>query len=133
LLRLFERQLAATQWTVMTAESGDQCSGIVQERVPDVVVLDYLLPDANGVDLACHIQSAHAEVAVIIATGAELSPEDQARCDMNGFPVLRKPFLAEELAQLIRASLSPASKPKQAAQAAGQAAARVGTRTEPRP
>ena len=93
---------------------------------PDATVLDYLLPDANGVDLACHIRSTHADVAVIIATGAELSLEDQARCTANEFPVLRKPFLAEELTKLIRACLASTSKPKQAV--AGAAANTTRTR-----
>jgi CheY-like chemotaxis protein len=123
LLRLFERQLAATKWTVITAEAGRECNETIQRAVPDVVVLDYLLPDANGVDLACHIRNAHGDVVVIIATGAELSPEDQARCNTNEFPILRKPFLAEELTKLIRTCLSSTSKPKEAvAHAAGQTA-----------
>lgn len=106
LLRLFERQLKATDWTILTAESGIQCEEAVQKQTPDVVVLDYLLPDANGVDLAYHIRSTHGNVSIIIGTGAELQPEDEARCAANGFPILRKPFLADELIKLIRTCLA---------------------------
>jgi CheY-like chemotaxis protein len=114
LLRLFERQLASTTWTIVTAETGGQCQEAVQQRVPEAVVLDYILPDANGVDLACHIRAAHPETSVIIATGAELTAEDQARCTQHSFPLLRKPFLAEELTNMVRACLSAGAKPKEA-------------------
>jgi CheY-like chemotaxis protein len=124
LLRLFERQLAATKWNVMTAENGSQCHDMLQQG-PNVIVLDYLLPDANGVDLACHIRSIHHDAAIIIATGAELSLEDQARCSSNEFPVLRKPFLADELTKLIRACLSSGAKPKEAVAGATANAART--------
>ncbi|MGH9631805.1 MAG: AAA family ATPase [Bryobacteraceae bacterium] len=110
LLRLFERQLAGADWTVLTAETGAQCDEVVRKQGVDVVVLDYLLPDANGVDLACHIRATNPFAAVIIATGAELTTEDHVRCTQNQFPLLRKPFLAEELTKLIRACLPASSK-----------------------
>jgi CheY-like chemotaxis protein len=124
LLRLFERQLTTSGWIVITAETGSECEQALRNQVPDAVVIDYLLPDANGVDLACHVRSAHSSVPVIIATGAELTHEDQNRCTRNQFPVLRKPFLADELTKLVRACLTPAAKPKKAASRAAARASR---------
>ena len=80
-------------------------AGVTYTPVPNVVVLDYLLPDANGVEMAASLRAANRDVEIIIATGAELASEDELRCERFGFPVLRKPFLGEELANLIRARL----------------------------
>jgi len=91
------------------------------------VVLDYLLPDANGVDLACHLRSTHPELAVMIATGAELTSEDQATCSSKGFPILRKPFLADELMNVVRSCLTSGGALNQDVRFAAAQAARMRT------
>jgi ATP-dependent Clp protease ATP-binding subunit ClpA len=105
LLGLFKLQLARHSWTVHTAERGREAKNLVAKHNPNVVVLDYLLPDANGVELAASMRAANQNLEIIIATGAELASEDELRCERYGFPVLRKPFLGEEMADLIRARL----------------------------
>ncbi len=38
-------------------------------------------------------------------TGTELSPDEAAICQRQDFPVLRKPFLAEDVVRIIQPSL----------------------------
>jgi len=38
-------------------------------------------------------------------TGAQLTPEEEAICQEYDFPILRKPFLANDVLNLIRARL----------------------------
>ena len=109
LLRLFSLYLSQGTWTILTAESGAEAKAVCAKQIPDLIVFDYLLPDGNGIELAMAIRSEHPRVEIIIATGAEMSNTDQARCERNGFPVLRKPFFAEELSHLIRFYLSKRS------------------------
>jgi ATP-dependent Clp protease ATP-binding subunit ClpB len=59
---------------------------------PDAVLLDYFLPDGDGVTLALDIRHRVADAQVILMSGFEL-----AESDARGFPILRKPFLAEDL------------------------------------
>jgi CheY-like chemotaxis protein/energy-coupling factor transporter ATP-binding protein EcfA2 len=116
LLRLFELALSRSHWTILTAGDGKEAETVVANHLPDLIVLDYLLPDANGVKLASTFRETHPAIEVIIATGGNVSAEDEARCDRYSFPILRKPFLADDLAKLITARLSP----KEAAGAAAR-------------
>ena len=64
-------------------------------------VVDYLLPDGNGVDLAAIIQEIHPKAQIVIVTGGELRAEDEIACDGRRFQILRKPFLIEDLIAVI--------------------------------
>jgi CheY-like chemotaxis protein len=105
LLRFLERLMAQAGWRLLTAESAQQAQEILGNEVPNAALLDYLLPDGNGVELGVTLQQRAAKVQVIIMTGAQLSPEEEAVCQEYDFPVLRKPFLANDILNLIRARL----------------------------
>lgn len=105
LLRFLERLMSQAGWRLLTAESAQQAKEILGDQVPNAALLDYLLPDGNGVELGVLLQRRAAKVQVIIMTGAQLSPEEEAVCQEYDFPVLRKPFLANDILNLIRARL----------------------------
>lgn len=105
LLRFLERLMAQAGWKLLTAESANQAQEVLGEKVPNAALLDYLLPDGNGVELGVLLQRRSAKTQVIIMTGAQLSPEEEAICQEYDFPVLRKPFLANDILNLIRARL----------------------------
>jgi DNA-binding NtrC family response regulator len=105
LLRFLERLMAQAGWRLLTAESARQAQEILEDQAPNAALLDYLLPDGNGVELGVLLQRRVAKAQVIIMTGAQLSPEEEAVCQEYDFPVLRKPFLANDILNLIRARL----------------------------
>jgi CheY-like chemotaxis protein len=105
LLRFLERLMAQAGWKLLTAESAQQAEQILAGQVPNAALLDYLLPDGNGVELGVMLQRKSPGVQVIIMTGAQLSAEEEAVCQEYDFPVLRKPFLANDILNLIRARL----------------------------
>ena len=75
-------------------------------HLPDAALLDYMLPDGNGVELGAEFLQAAPRMLVIVMTGTILPPEEEALCEEHNFPVLRKPFLASELMSQIRARLA---------------------------
>ncbi len=105
LLRFLERLMSQAGWRLLTAESAKQAQEVLQEQTPNAALLDYLLPDGNGVELGVLLQRRASKAQVIIMTGAQLSPEEEAVCQEYDFPVLRKPFLANDILNLIRARL----------------------------
>jgi ATP-dependent Clp protease ATP-binding subunit ClpA/ActR/RegA family two-component response regulator len=105
LLRFLERLMSQAGWRLMTAESAQQAQEIMATESPNAALLDYLLPDGNGVELGVLLQRKAAGAQVIIMTGAQLTPEEEAVCQEYDFPVLRKPFLANDILNLIRARL----------------------------
>ncbi len=105
LLRFLERLMAQAGWRLITAESAQEAEQAVTRQMPNAALLDYLLPDGNGVELGVMLQRKSPGVQVIMMTGAQLTAEEEAICQEYDFPILRKPFLANDILNLIRARL----------------------------
>jgi CheY-like chemotaxis protein len=101
LLIFLERLVKAQGWRVRTAGSAREAQELMGRELPNVAVLDYLLPDGNGVELGVTLRRKAQESNVIVITGAQLTAEEEAVCQEYGFPVLRKPFLAKDLLSLV--------------------------------
>jgi len=108
LLHFLERLMANDGWTLLTAESATDAKRLVQEHKPNAALLDYMLPDGNGVELGVEFLQAVPQMLVIVMTGTILPPEEEALCEEHNFPVLRKPFLASDVMNQIRSRLAPA-------------------------
>jgi DNA-binding response OmpR family regulator len=65
-----------------------------------------MLPDGDGLVVALELLRASPRVRVVMMTGGELSDDELAVCERQGFPILRKPFLAADILGLVKASLN---------------------------
>jgi ATP-dependent Clp protease ATP-binding subunit ClpA/CheY-like chemotaxis protein len=106
LLQFLERLMAESGWELMAAESASEARRMVAKRKPNAALLDYMLPDGNGVELAQQLKQVIPNLQVIMMTGSMLPPEEEAICEEHDFPVLRKPFLATDVMNQIRGRLS---------------------------
>jgi ATP-dependent Clp protease ATP-binding subunit ClpA len=106
LLHFLERLMAEAGWQLLTAESAGEARRLVAEKKPNAALLDYMLPDGNGVELGVQLRGQAPKMQVIMMTGSVLPPEDEAVCEEHDFPVLRKPFLATEVMNQIRSRLA---------------------------
>jgi len=109
LLRFLERLMAQSGWKLLTAETAAAGRELVARSKPNVALLDYVLPDGDGVSLAVKIRDMAPGVPVIIMSGAELPGKDQITCEENDFQILQKPFLANEIMNQIRSRIAPDS------------------------
>jgi ATP-dependent Clp protease ATP-binding subunit ClpA len=107
LLHFLERLMADAGWKLLTAESATEAKRLVREHKPNAALLDYMLPDGNGVELGVEFLQAVPNALVIVMTGTILPPEEEALCEEHNFPVLRKPFLASDVMNQIRSRLTP--------------------------
>jgi CheY-like chemotaxis protein len=106
LLHFLERLMADAGWKLLTAESAAEARKLVAAEKPNAALLDYMLPDGNGVELGVEFLQAQPRMLVIMMTGTILPPEEEALCEEHDFPVLRKPFLASDVMNQIRSRLS---------------------------
>jgi CheY-like chemotaxis protein len=106
LLQFLERLMAESGWELLAAESASEARKIVAKRKPNAALLDYMLPDGNGVELAQQLKQSIPNLQVIMMTGSMLAPEEEAICEEHDFPVLRKPFLATDVMNQIRGRLA---------------------------
>jgi ATP-dependent Clp protease ATP-binding subunit ClpA/CheY-like chemotaxis protein len=106
LLQFLERLMAESGWELITAETASEARKLIAKRRPNAALLDYMLPDGNGVELAQQLKLTVPHLQVIMMTGSMLAPEEEAICEEHDFPVLRKPFLAADVMNQIRSRLA---------------------------
>lgn len=109
LLHFLERLMAEAGWKLLTAESAAAARKLAASEKPNAALLDYMLPDGNGVELGVELRHAAPRLQVIMMTGSMLPAEEEALCEEHDFPVLRKPFLASDVMTQIRSRLTPAT------------------------
>jgi DNA-binding NtrC family response regulator len=106
LLHFLERLMADAGWKLLTAESAAEARKLVAAEKPNAALLDYMLPDGNGVELGVEFLQTQPRMLVIMMTGTILPAEEEALCEEHNFPVLRKPFLASDVMNQIRSRLT---------------------------
>lgn len=79
-----ERALARAGYDVTTATDGEQVLQLAREKMPDVILLDMLLPRMTGPDVlkALKKDPVTAQIAVVVFTG--LSQKNAARLQKDG-------------------------------------------------
>jgi len=107
LLHFLERLMADAGWKLLTAECASDAKKLVAAHKPNAALLDYMLPDGNGVELGVEFLQSVTNMLVIVMTGTILPSEEEALCEEHNFPVLRKPFLASDVMNQIRSRLLP--------------------------
>jgi len=111
------RGLRAVGIDPIGAETLAQGRALVAERTLDGALVDVVLPDGYGLTLAVELARSHPGMQVIVMSGTELAPHEMALCERHKLPVLRKPFLLDDVVSLLRATLVTRGV---AARAAGQ-------------
>lgn len=113
ILNLGRRLLEGFGYRVLAAGSAAEATAIAAERGSEVDLLltDIVMPGQHGPDLAEELLVDHPHLRVLCVSGhpqgAGLVKDGALR-----FPVLEKPFTAEELARMVREVLeTPASSP----------------------
>ena len=104
LLFFLAAELRAENWDVLIAENGPQARLAFYQRNPGVVLLDYMLDDDDGLKLAIEFQEQAPLTQIIMMTGGGFSDEEQLICVQRNFPILYKPFLAQDVLNLVRGS-----------------------------
>jgi CheY-like chemotaxis protein len=100
-----ERLLAAAGVTPVSATTAQQGREIASHRRIDLAIVDLLLPDGDGLSVAFELIRIWPRLQVVLMAGTELSPDEAAICQRQDFPVLRKPFLAQDALRFIQPSL----------------------------
>src|SRR5450759_215492 len=80
LLHFLERLMADAGWNLLTAENATEAKRLMQEHKPSAALLDYMLPDGNGVELGVEFLQSAPQMLVIVMTGTILPPEEEALC-----------------------------------------------------
>ena len=91
------------------AFTGEQALQIVDDQVPDVMILDLKMPGIGGMEVLRRVKKAYPKVQVIILTGHGSEADKKEALSLGAFGYLQKPVQIDELArQIINAHKSGA-------------------------
>jgi len=77
-----------------------------QDRKPDLVVLDYRLPDSNDLGLLTTIRHEAPTVPVILMTAYGSAEVVKGALDLGAYRVVSKPFEVHDMASLVTEALA---------------------------
>ena len=69
--------LEMQRYTVLTADSGHAGLSLLAENLVDVVVLDYRMPEMDGLAVATAIRKSHEQIPIVLLTGYPKEPPKQ--------------------------------------------------------
>ncbi|GAA2863211.1 response regulator transcription factor [Nonomuraea rubra] len=101
---LFSASLRMAGFEVLTAADGMEALRVAEESTPDLVMLDVMLPDLDGLAVAGRLRSRGRRVPVLFVTAKD-TPEDRLAGLGLGEDYVTKPFSLEEVIARIRAVL----------------------------
>ena len=104
LLKLIARNLQLEDYNVLTASDGKQALEQVEAHVPDLVLLDVMMPKMDGFTVCQRVREFSA-VPIIIVTARGQDQDKVRGLDMGADDYLTKPFNVDELLARVRAVL----------------------------
>jgi two-component system KDP operon response regulator KdpE len=104
ILRALRTSLRGAGYEVDTAETAEQALALLAVSPPDAVILDLVLPDGRGTDVARELRTwSNVPVIVLSVVGDE--SEKVAALDAGADDYVTKPFGIDELLARLRAAL----------------------------
>ena len=98
-LRLVQKMIEENKrFQAVLAKGGKAGWEVLQQKIPDAIILDLFMPEMNGFELLANIRKnpIFNNIPVIILTGADLTPEQHQLLTDSGQHLLSKGFLREK-------------------------------------
>jgi two-component system phosphate regulon response regulator PhoB len=112
IVTLIKYNLEKEGFKVFCSETGEDALKIIKEKIPDLVILDWMLPDTSGIDVCRQIKidKKLKNIPVLILT-AKGEPDDKIKgLEVGADDYVTKPFNNKELLLRVK-SLIKRSKP----------------------
>jgi len=101
---LVKMYLQRDRYEVLTASDGRLALEVARQRHPDLIILDWMLPTLDGMDI-CRILRSESEVPIIMLTAKSTETEKLTGLEQGADDYLTKPFSPRELVARVRVVL----------------------------
>lgn len=104
---MIKDMLEAEGYQILLAEDGETCLDILKNKIPDIILLDIVMPGISGLDVCKTIKNDDElkSIAVLMLTHISDTEKIVAGLNMGADDYVTKPFIIEELNARIAAVL----------------------------
>lgn len=101
--------LSKDGWTVHTHSDGETAMDKVMQSVPDLIILDVMLPGRSGYDILRDLkaQDATADVPVMMLTARGQAKDRELAIGLGATRFMTKPFSNADVLESVRALAAP--------------------------
>jgi len=103
LRQFLELELSEEGYAVQSCSDGMAALMAIRQQSPQLVILDWMLPDLSGVEVCQRLRSRGLQVPVLMLTGRDAVSDRVEALDAGADDYLVKPFSIEELLARLRA------------------------------
>jgi DNA-binding response OmpR family regulator len=96
--------LTTEGYKTLSARTGQQLMELLEQDTPNIILLDLILPDTDGISLLAQLR-AHIKIPVIVVSGKSDTTEKIICLEMGADDYMTKPFEMRELSARIKAVL----------------------------
>jgi two-component system, OmpR family, KDP operon response regulator KdpE len=104
ILRVIRASLPLRGYEVITASSGEEALNQIRKQVPDLIILDLVMPEMSGLDVCRRVREFSA-VPIIVLSAKGSESDKVAALDLGADDYVTKPFGMDELLARVRAVL----------------------------
>ena len=101
ILDLLAAMCQSLGYTIVTTRDSRKGVTLFKEHHPDMVIVDYAMPEMNGLELSRDIKAVSPGAPIILITGWGVELEERQLADSGIDYVLHKPFRLEQLSDVI--------------------------------
>ena len=107
LLPMISYNLKKNNFSVREARNGEEANILIREQIPDLVILDWMMPEPNGIELCkmLRINKNTKNLPIIILTAKEEEGDKVHGLNSGADDYIVKPFSPSELIARVQALL----------------------------
>ncbi len=102
---LVSARLRDSGYEVRTADTGSEALNAVGDRVPDLVLLDIMIPEIDGLEVCRRLRADHPLLYIIMLTAKAQEIDRVVGLEVGADDYVTKPFSLEELVARVRSAL----------------------------
>jgi len=107
---LLQMALRYEGWDVRTATGGQQALSLARQFKPDVIVLDVMLPDLDGLEVLHRMRADGLDIPVLFLTAKDSVDDRISGLTAGGDDYVTKPFSLEEVVARLRGLIRRSSR-----------------------
>lgn len=100
------RMILKNDYEVLLAKNAEEAFQVVKEHTPDVILLDIILPDLDGLKVLERIKQKDPDIIIIMITATRTVKTAVEAMKLGAYDYVTKPFDTDELSLIIHRALS---------------------------